>query len=134
VDYVAQAIHLSSLRSETVGRVFHLCSGPEKAPPLSELAEKLRAIYESHGHGVRRLRCLPRSLFKLFLPCVTAFLPRKVRRSARNLPYFLTYLNENQDFDNSRTQAFLGEAGIHTPAIGDYLRPVMERYLERSSA
>lgn len=128
VDYVARAIHLSSADPASIGRIFHLCSGPEHAFALSELNR-----YSNLSKMGGAPRILPRFVFSRILPSLRWVFPKRVRRVLRNLPYFLVYLEDLQTFDNAETRDYLSRKGLYLPAPLDYLSRIMEYYARQSA-
>jgi nucleoside-diphosphate-sugar epimerase len=104
VDYVARAIHLCARRPDSVGRIVHLCSGPEKSIRLVDLSERLRRLARQNGQKLPRLRFLPVAWFRRALGLLTALTWGRPRRRLAALPYFLSYLEEPQDFAASATE------------------------------
>ena len=131
VDYVARAIQESSLRSDTIGRIFHLCAGPDDAPRVGTLAERVRLFFEQHGRSIPRLHRLRPSLMRRLLPVVQPLVDEKTRRTLQGLPFFLAYLDEPQTFANQHTRQFLSQAGICAPPVDSYLDAVLSYYLSR---
>jgi nucleoside-diphosphate-sugar epimerase len=135
VDYVARAIQVSASRPDAVGRVFHLCSGPLRAPRIVDLARWLHHHLSAHAGKLTRLRPVPLAWIRRSLPLLRLLAPRTARRALDTLPFFLAYLDEDQLFDNSRTSDFFSSDGLAVPPVGDYLGRVLEyhRLSQRSS-
>jgi thioester reductase-like protein len=128
VDYVARALHAASERPDAVGRVLHLCSGPDHAMPLSAVTERVRRVFHRHGQALPSLRRLRQSWVRVLLPLATWLSRGGTRRAFQSLPFFLAYLDEEQVFDNRHTQAFFGAAGPSVPAVDEYLDTVLDYY------
>jgi nucleoside-diphosphate-sugar epimerase len=128
VDYVASAIQISSRREDTAGRILHLCSGPSHAPRITDLAEQLRKRFTAYGARLARLRKVPPGWIRGLLPAITRVAPRSARRALESLPFFLAYLDEQQLFDNTRTQAFLAVEGVAIPRVEEYLDAILRYY------
>jgi thioester reductase-like protein len=133
VDYVAQVIHGSSARPETAGRIFHLCCGPQQAPPLTEITARLRDLLSARGSRLPRLRPVRPAWFRALLPVARKVTPRRTRRALQGLHFFLAYLGEEQVFDNTHTRAFFAADGLAVPAVAEYLPKVMEYYWAEKS-
>src|SRR5574341_580886 len=127
-DYVARAIVLASDRPDTIGRVFHLCSGSEHAWPLSDLARRLQEIFASFGQRVPSRRAIKVQWIEAMLPILLRIVPQKTRRALQGLPYFLAYLDGSQVFDNSRTRAYFAPLGLELPVPQAYLETLMRYY------
>jgi thioester reductase-like protein len=128
VDYVARAIHLASARNEAIGRIFHLCAGPDRAPTLKEITDRLRLYFTDKGRRLPPLRHVSAGWFRALLPVLGGFASRKARRAFQGLRFFLDYLDEEQVFDNSQARAFFAPLGLEVPSVADYLLPVMSYY------
>ena len=130
VDYVANAIQWSSCRQDTIGKIFHLCSGPDQAMQLPWLIEALRGILAGHGEPLPRLRRLPLWLFQGSMPLIKQLSPQRTRKALNNLALFLDYAGDRQEFANSQTEKILSAAGIIVPTPKDYLKKLLEVYLK----
>ncbi len=134
VDYVANAVVWSSTTRDTIGRVLHLCTGPEASPRLVVLRSRVRAAYRRAGMGVPAAVTVPSRAIRMALPLVSALLPRERRRALAALPIFLAYLTGSQGFANADTRRTLAAAGIALPAPDDYLDRVLAAYLDARRA
>jgi thioester reductase-like protein len=129
VDYVANAVVWSSLNQETVGRILHLCAGPEESLRLDEMQARVRAAFVAAGVRVpKRISVSPGTL-RAALPVIQALLSRPRRRALSTLPIFLAYLAGSQGFANIETRKLLDSARIGLPPVDSYLGRVLERYL-----
>ncbi len=133
VDYVARMIHLANGSPETAGRVFHLASGPDLAPRLSDLRDRLRSYFRDKGERLPRLRILGRGWVRALLPLFGWMAPAKARRAFQGLHLFLDYLDEEQTFANGKARAFAAERGLVVPPIEDYFRNVMKYWWDRKT-
>jgi thioester reductase-like protein len=129
VDYVANAVVWSSRRHDTVGRILHLCAGPEESLRLDDLQDRVRAAFVTAGVPVPRRISIPPGALRAALPVMRVLLSERRRRALSTLPIFLAYLAGSQGFANSETQRLLGGAGIPLPPVDDYLGRVLEKYL-----
>lgn len=127
-DYVARAIYITSCRQETAGRIFNLCSGPQHAMRLSEMSHTVRQFFQERGMTLPRLRVLHPVWLRRLLPLACFLAPLKMRRSLQSLPLFLDYLDEDQMFDNTKSQAFFSKEGLSVPPIAAYLGKVLQYY------
>lgn len=133
VDRVAEAIVAASGAPETSGRIFHLCSGPDRAPRLDELKTVLREIFSQHGHKLPPSITLPARWFSA-LPRVAGWLLPSRRRALSTLPIYMDYLADQQGFGNDAYLHWLSQRGAALPSPSDYLPVVIGRYLSRSAA
>jgi nucleoside-diphosphate-sugar epimerase len=133
VDYVARSIVWSSMRPETVGRVFHLCAGPTAALPLGILRDRIRAWFENAGMRLPRVRTVPAGLFRAAVPLMNLAISERGRRALAALPIFLDYLAAEQVFENAQSTRMLATAGIAFPDIDAALSNVLSYYLAQRS-
>jgi len=133
-DYVARALAWASRTPETVGRILHLCSGPDAAMPLTELQRRVRAVWAAQGLDLPRLAPLPPRLLRAALPLLRALTPAPARRALNALPIFLDYLADNQAFANTATRRLLEPAGIVAPDPRDYLDRLFDYYFRQAAA
>ena len=131
VDYVARGIYLASNDTSTAGQIMHLCSGPTNSIELARLSKFVRDYWTSLGGRLPRLKTLKPSTFRRMVGLASPVTPRRLRRSLRTLPFFLDYLDEDQSFDNTGTQAFLSSRGLLLPRVEDYLEHVLDYYRTR---
>jgi len=134
VDYVVDAIALASKAPDSVGRVFHLCSGPEQAVPLRQLADRLRTLFADEGIRLPRRRIVSPAAVRRVLPWAVRLSPPRVRRALATAPYFLAYLEDEQTFDNAATQAYFTERGLILPPVDEYLDRIVGYYLWKRRA
>jgi nucleoside-diphosphate-sugar epimerase len=133
VDYVARAIQISTTRRDTVGRVFHLCSGPSEAPLVNDLSRRVRAFFVAHGRHAPKLRTVPSGLLRAAVPVASRLVPEKMRRTLQSLPHFLAYLDVPQTFANVDTARFFSSANLTVPRVDSYLEAVLSYYLSREA-
>jgi thioester reductase-like protein len=131
VDYVARSICITNGMVETRGKVFHLCSGPEKSVPLREVVASVRRLEASRGIEGQRLKYMPRWLFRQAVRVMEHFVPKAQRRILETVPYFLEYLYEDQLFDVQRTSEFLGALGLVIPEFRHYVDAILEYRLDQ---
>ena len=129
VDYVTAAVIWSSNNQETIGRVLHLCSGPDGAIPIGELQRQVRMQLMSTGEKLPPLIKIPVSVFRAALPIIRAFSPEELRRAIGTLPIFLDYLASDQSFGNDATHTLLEQQGIALPDVDTYLPKILAPYL-----
>lgn len=132
VDCVARLLYASSARPDAIGRVFHLCAGPEGTLGLGELAERLRQIYADHGKRLPRLRHLPARRYALLAKLLEWVAPSRMRRALQTLPHFLAYLDQEQTFETTRTREFFA-ADAQAPRVEHYLGRLID-YFETARA
>lgn len=129
VDWVAEAIVAASRDPATAGRIFHLCSGPDRAPRLEALKVTVRGAFKSHGMRVPWGICLPRGGFAALARLAARLAPAAQRKALSTLPIYLDYLADRQGFDNTEYLNWLGSRALHLPPAQDYLPGVLDYYL-----
>ena len=128
VDYVAKAIAYSALHGdETKGRIFHLCSGPKDAIPVSQLVTVIGEAFG--GKSLRPPRAIPASLFRRALAVMAWFAGEYEKKGLGNLPIFLDYLAFPQQFSNEQSNKFFTRVEISLPKPANYLSTVLKYYL-----
>jgi thioester reductase-like protein len=128
-DYVARAIVWSSDQQATIGKILHLCSGPDQAIPISVLKDRVQRLFKSFGEKLPRSIPVPVDLFKAGLPFISLFVSPKAKRAIKTLPVFFDYLAERQAFANASTRAVIEAEGIKLPCVNKYLDTILAYYL-----
>ena len=128
-DYVAALLEASSLTGDSHGPILHSCSGRTGSIELASLVEKVRKCFVQSGRRLPPVRFLPVPLFKMALAVMKPLLPPKRKRALGALPYFLSYLEEKQYFDNTMTKQFSQSNDIDLPKVDEYLEKVLQYYL-----
>ncbi|KON80608.1 SDR family oxidoreductase [Azoarcus sp. PA01] len=131
VDAVASAIARATVDEQTVGRIYHLCSGPERSIPLKTLRSRVQEIFARHGLAVPFGILLPHRLFSVLQQAALRFAPAHRRGALATLPIYVDYLGDQQGFDNKEYLAWLATSGTSLPRWEDYLPRVLERYLDK---
>lgn len=131
VDWVAEALVWSSRTPATVGRVLHLCAGPDAALPLTDLQTRVRDRWKACGRPLPRLWTVDTRWLLRAIPLIGALGGSGARRALRALPPVLAYLAEEQAFGNRDSARMLAAAGLPVPRPADYLQPVLEYYLRQ---
>lgn len=126
VDFVAAAtLHLTSL-PETVGGCFHLTAGHDNLVTLREIMEATTQFF-----GLKTPPLINPALLKLLEGKVgRRVLGEHVHKTLMlGTPYY-PYLALNLEFDNSRTQHYLSQAGIAVPSIRDFFNRLFQYCVE----
>ncbi len=125
-DVVAHAIVVACEKSDSVGRVLHLCSGPERSTNLKKLAAYLQHRTAMREGGRSSLKYLSRAQARRLVSIASWVTAGRLRRSLRTMPYFLDYLDESQEFQTERTADYLSPYGWRIPSPWDYLSAVLD--------
>jgi thioester reductase-like protein len=135
IDYVVKVIKWSSEQGRsTVGKIFHLCSGPNSSICLMELQKIVRTMMKNHGIKLPFIFLVPLVFYTPILILITRLVPQKKWRYLRTLPIFVDYLKDLPLFENKNTIAFLKEkSGPELPPIENYLEKVFSTYLNAKS-
>lgn len=118
IDFVAKAIVLSSNDLNSIGRVFHLCSGLKSAP----LKMLLR---ESNKELIKKPRLVSVSLFKNTMKIISLFMNKNDRKKIKTLPFFLAYLEREQVFQNKESLKYFSSKGLTLQSYEYYLSNLM---------
>lgn len=129
VDFVARVIAWSISQADLAGRILHLCAGPEHAPSLTELRERVRQRFAAYGLTTPPRMSLPPQIFTGVLGLATHFMDEEKRRAVGTLPVFVDYLASDQHFENSTTALLLEAAKIALPRWDAYINTVLDAYL-----
>jgi thioester reductase-like protein len=129
VDWVADMIVWSSARATAPPRVLHLCAGPGDSLPLEALRLRVRTHWQAHGLALPRAHRIDRRCLQRWLPVVGLLGGARARRALRALPPLLSYLEEQQGFDNTRSTAVAAQAGLPAAPPESYLDAVLDYYL-----
>lgn len=124
-DYVAAAIHWASGAPDAVGRILHLCTGPERAIGLMPLMVMAREVHKAKGESLPALKPLPLPLFRALMAVARGLSGEDGRRRLANLALFLDYAEDRQTFDNTGTARLLAEAGLPVPDPASYLPRIL---------
>ena len=126
VDYVARAIHLAATQPDSVGRIFHLCTGPDHALRLKDLVARVRSLAADRGEKLPGLRYLPNRWFDRIMPLARMVTWGRTRRAIANLPFFLAYLAESQSFATAESTGYFAPRNVQVPAVAEYLASLLE--------
>ncbi len=131
VDYVTQVIKWSAAQGKNcVGQIFHLCSGPERAIPLTKLQRLVRDAMKNQGIKLPIVISVPPGFFVLLLKAIMPLTRGAVLRSLKVCSIFIDYLADRQSFGNNQTLQFLEEQRGPVLVAGNvYLNNVVLKYL-----
>ena len=62
---------------------------------------------------------------------LSGFLPGKIQRELKSVPFLLSYLAEDQRFENAQSQAYFASKGLHASPADSYLPRLIDHYLEK---
>jgi thioester reductase-like protein len=124
IDWVDDAMVYIMGRPESVGEVFHITAGPERAATLEEVVIRALQYFEKHTplKHQRTLEFITRSEFER---------RRSVMRGREEalmsqLDTLLPYVSVDRLFDSKNTDALLGRSGIRFPVFKDYAEKIFE--------
>jgi thioester reductase-like protein len=130
-DLVAGAIVAASEDPRTIGRVFHLCSGPKDAPRIADLRLAVRKAFSEQGLSVPVDRMLPLRAYAALAALAARFAPSQARKALSTLPIYLDYLADGPTFEDTSFRQWLVERGLTRPAPMEYVRRVLDFYLAK---
>jgi thioester reductase-like protein len=128
VDYVANVIKLSAHRSDCIGKIFHLCSGPTEAIKLRVLRKMAKEIMEQQGFKLPAIVSVPTPIFNAAIKLISPLLSKNMQRAIKSFPFFLDYLADKQGFSNSVTGLTFN---YWPPNYNDYLTAPLDEYLRK---
>jgi thioester reductase-like protein len=129
-DYVAAAIVAASRAPATAGAIFHLCSGPARAPRLAALRATVREAFRHAGlMGWTPVLDFSRDNFMRIMRTVARLLPERERRAVGTLPIYLDYLSGIQQFGNEASTQRLAALGVEAPDTAQVIARSLEYYL-----
>ncbi len=130
VDYVVSMIHCSSSRQDVIGKIFHLCSGPDEAIRLVDLQCLVRQVIRTYGVKLPPLISVPLPVFNWVIKIMAPLLNEKLRRAVNTFPFFLDYLREDQRFRSRETLQLL-QTDLKLEDVSSYLERSLKKYLEQ---
>lgn len=130
VDWVADAIVKASRDPATIKKIFHLASGPSRAPSLHDLRRLVRSTFRRAGIDTPPGLSLPRSWFAILPKLVSMFATTEQRRALSTIPIYLAYLADQQAFDNTDYLAWAEGESPLSKQPSSYLPTVIEHYLK----
>jgi thioester reductase-like protein len=124
IDWVDNAMVYIMRRPESVGGVYHITAGPEKAAPLSEVVGRAIEYFDTHTplKHPRAIEYITREEFER----------RRSRMRGREealmsqLDTLLPYVSINRLFDSRNADALLSGSGIEFPMFRDYAERIFE--------
>lgn len=128
-DYVAAVLDVSSTDEGAYAPILHACSGKAGSIELEELIQRVRQCFLKNGRKLPPIRTLPISIFRMVLRLMKPLLPPKQQRALAALPYFLSYLKEEQCFGNTFTRHYMKKGGFDLPDVHGYLETVLQYYV-----
>jgi len=128
-DLVAEAIAAASGDDRTIGRILHLCSGPEEAIRLGDLKLVVRRVFSERGIDVPVDRTLPLSWYLRLLRLGAVVAPPRLRGPLSTLPIFLDYLADSHAFDDTNFLASLAARRVTRPPPSSYVGRLLDYYL-----
>lgn len=130
VDWVSALLLCSSRTPRWAGRVLHACSA-DAAVPLVELRERVQRVAAACGHPVSYRATLPLQAYQLAMTLTRVFGRERGRKTAQLLGILLSYLEDEQQFENRETVALASAAGVPFIAPDQYLDRVLHASFER---
>jgi len=130
-DIVAEGIAAASNDPQTIGRILHLCSGPQDALRIDELKPIARRAFAGRGLAVPGDHVLPRRWYSRLAQFGAMLAPPDLRKALSTLPIYLEYLADSQAFDDSAFRAWLVARGRSRPAPAAYVQQVLDFYFDQ---
>lgn len=124
IDWVDDAMVFIMQKAESIGKVYHITAGPERAAPLSEVVGRAIEYFDRHTplKRPRTIQYITREEFER----------RRSRMRGREealmgqLDTLLPYVSINRLFDSKNTDALLRASGIEFPLFRNYADKIFE--------
>ncbi|MBI4831163.1 MAG: SDR family oxidoreductase [Candidatus Lindowbacteria bacterium] len=135
-DYAAAALYEIVNQTTSIGKTFHLCSGPDRTPTMDEILGLMRTYFSQHSaqNGENRHRppmMLNPTMYKYFVaPLLKATLPAKQRERMTNVELYIPYTTSRKIFDISNTIAATDELGAALPLLQEYYSNIFQFCLD----
>ena len=129
-DYIAQIISCSlNTPAETIGRIFHLCSGADYAISCTDLIKYLRHYHKTRSQNLPKTIFISPTLFLLGMKIMASlsFNP-KLKKSVKGIANYFRHIKTIQTFENTQTRAFFEQHGIMLEYPENYLGRVLDYY------
>lgn len=126
VDFVADAVMALSRDPAAIGGTFHLAAGPKRDTTTGELfARVFRRL-----HRRPPLRVPPKLFRKVVRPALLLSPSESIKRTLRAGLVYRPYLELRLSFDTTQADARLEPAGVHCPAVTEYIDTVVQAALD----
>jgi nucleoside-diphosphate-sugar epimerase len=135
VDYVADAACWLFRNRFEAGRTYHLCSGPERSRPLSEVLDAVVEAFhqfrpEWRRRGIEKPAIVDLATYELFVRSVEETGNEVLQRATRAVQSFAYQLAYPKTFDTARTEAALEGSGLRPPTVLEFLPAVVRTCVE----
>lgn len=123
VDYVADTICHILLSSEHIGKTYHLVSGLKRSISIGELAERATTYFNRVStKKFEPIQFIPLETYRAFRPSA----PPSWQEVMNKMDFYLPYLVNEHDFDDTNTRSALAGTDIHVPPLSDYFEKTLE--------
>ncbi len=124
IDWVDDAMVHIMKRPESVGNVYHITAGPQRAAPLSEVVGRAIAYFDRRTplKHPRTIEYVTREEFEQR----RAAMRGREEALMSQLDTLLPYVSINRLFDSRNTDALLQGSGIRFPLFRDYADKIFE--------
>ncbi len=123
VDYVADAITHILLHPEHAGKTYHLAAGLQRSNRAGEIAE--RAIAYFNRVGSKSLK--PAQFISLEMyESLRTMAPPAIQEVMKKMDFYLPYLVNEHDFDDTNTRSALRGTDIVLPKLTEYLERTLD--------
>jgi long-chain acyl-CoA synthetase len=127
VDYVADTITHVLLHSESFGKTYHLTAGLRRSSRAGEISK--RAIDYFNRVGSKALKP-PQFISLEMYESLRAMAPPAIQEAMKKMDFYLPYLINEHDFDDTNTQNALSETSIRLPLLTDYLERTLDHCIK----
>lgn len=121
VDFVADAVLALAADPETIGGTFHLAAGPQRDTTTGQLFPRVFRLMNRRPP----LRVPPVVFRNVIRPVLMLVPDARLKRTLNAGLVYRPYLELRMQFDTSEADAVLDTAGVHCPAVLDYIDTIV---------
>lgn len=125
VDFVADALLALSRDPATRGGTFHLAAGPKRDTTAGQMLPRMFRMLDRRPP----VRVPPVVFRDLIRPLLMLLPDERLKRTLKTGQVYRPYLQMRLRFDTSQADAYLEPAGVHCPAVMDYIDTIVEAAL-----
>jgi thioester reductase-like protein len=124
IDWVDDAMVYIMKRPESVGKVYHITAGPNRAAPLSQVVGRAIEYFDKHTplKHPRKIEYISREEFERR----RSLMRGREEALMSQLDTLLPYVSINRLFDSRNADGLLGNSGIEFPLFRDYADRIFE--------
>ncbi len=134
VDYVANAIIQTSKDQETIGKIYHECSGPQNSPSLQDILKIYDNILSINNYDRIKKRTIQINYtwIERGISEIIKIMPHNISKQLKIVKIFLDYLNTDQSFECRNSDEYFEKNSILKSSPIGFLEKSIEYYLARN--